>query len=198
MGDHYFSWVNICDESNKPPRPGPKFGIAELCAVLPVLLFSTLLPLPLSPLLLPVLGELCVLDWGAHGFGNGSLFSVRDGWLSPPEVELLTREANGLPPNYTNKQKKPSTELNRNILNQEQVLEQEHTPAILFLPHSYFTGVATNISKDTYLLIFLSDNDTVCLWNTDTSCQKELHRGSPSIILPQSHCILHLFRAHTN
>lgn len=88
---------------NLPPSPGPRFGTVELCPVLPVLLLPALLPPPLSPLLLlllPLPGELCVLDWVAQGFGKGSLFSVRDGWLSPPEDELLTKEANGLPPNY--------------------------------------------------------------------------------------------------
>lgn len=85
---------------NIPPRPGPKFGIVVLCPVLPVLPLPTLvLPLGSPLLLLPVAGEeLCVLDCGAQGFGKGSLFSVREGWLSP-EDELLTKEANGFPPN---------------------------------------------------------------------------------------------------
>lgn len=91
-----------CHVVNIPPRPGPKFGIVELCPVFSVLLLPTLLPPPLSPLLLLLFGELCVVDGGAQGFGNGSRFSVRDGWLSPPD-ELLTNEANGLPPNYKRK-----------------------------------------------------------------------------------------------
>lgn len=100
----YSKEVKRTDIRNIPPRPGPKLGIVELCPVLPVLLLPTLVPpLPSPVLLLPLVGELCVLDWGAQGFGKGSLFSVREGWLSPPEDGLLTKEANGLPPNYKRK-----------------------------------------------------------------------------------------------
>lgn len=87
--------------TNTPPSAGPKFGTVELCPVLPEVLFPALLLPPLSPLVLVLVVEVWELDWGAQGFGRGSLFSVRDGWLSPPVDALLTKEANGLPPNYS-------------------------------------------------------------------------------------------------
>lgn len=82
--------------------------MVELCPVLPAVLLPTLLLPPLSPLVLVLVVELWELDGGAQGFGRGSLFSVRDGWLSPPEDALLTKEANGLPPNYKGVEKKKS------------------------------------------------------------------------------------------
>lgn len=91
--------------TNTPPSPGPKFGTVELCPVLPEVLFPALLLPPLSPLVLVLVVEVWELDWGAQGFGKGSLFSVRDGWLLPPDDALLTKEANGLPPNYRRKNK---------------------------------------------------------------------------------------------
>ena len=89
--------------TNTPPSPGPKFGTVEFCPVLPEVLFPALLLPPLSPLVLVLVVEVCELDWEAQGFGRGSLFSVRDGWLSPPVDALLTKEAKGLPPNYRGK-----------------------------------------------------------------------------------------------
>ena len=56
-------------------------------------------PEPLTALVvLPEAGELWEVC-GAHGLGRGSLFSVREGGLPSPEELLLTKEANGLPPN---------------------------------------------------------------------------------------------------
>lgn len=92
--------------TNTPPSPGPRFGMVELCPVLPDVLFPTLALSVFSPLALVLVVELWEADWGAQGFGNGSLFSVRDGWLSPPDDALLTKEANGLPPNYKGRKSK--------------------------------------------------------------------------------------------
>lgn len=91
-----------------PPSPGPQFGIVELCPILAEVLFPTLLLPLLSPLVL-VLVEFWELDWGVQGFGKGSLFSVWGGWLSPPDDSLLTKEANGLPPNYRRRNKHTSS-----------------------------------------------------------------------------------------
>lgn len=61
---------------NLPPTPGPKLGAVELCPAVPL---AALPPVPAPALVLPLevdeLWEVC----GAHGLGNGSLFSVREG-----------------------------------------------------------------------------------------------------------------------
>lgn len=44
--------------TNTPPSPGPKFGIVELCPVLPEVLFPTLLLSTFSPLVLVLVVEL--------------------------------------------------------------------------------------------------------------------------------------------
>lgn len=48
--------------TNTPPSPGPIFGTAELCPVLPEVLFPALLLPPLSPLVLVLVVEVCELD----------------------------------------------------------------------------------------------------------------------------------------
>lgn len=85
-----------------PPTPGPKFGAVEFCPVVPLAALPLVPPTALVvPLEADELWEAC----GAHGLGNGSLFSVREGWLPSPEDVLLTKEANGLPPNCNKRHK---------------------------------------------------------------------------------------------
>lgn len=80
-----------------PPAPGTTPGPEALCPA------GVLVAPPAEALtvlvVLPVAGELWEVC-GAHGLGSGSLFSVREGWLPSPEEVLLTKEANGLPPNW--------------------------------------------------------------------------------------------------
>lgn len=59
-----------------PPTPGPKLGADELCPEVPL---AAPPPVPPTALVVPLEADELWEACGAHGLGNGSLFSVREG-----------------------------------------------------------------------------------------------------------------------